>query len=111
MFDSSRTEFRTQNLRMDIGQTDGGPFRQRPSMAMVPGSKDPVAMLRMLEERLAQSEESLQAQISQLSVRLSRLENDVASMGHGTASPDLRDIERAMGAIADRLTRLEDRAA
>lgn len=71
---------------------------------------DPVELLQMLEERLAHSEQALQEQISRLHVRVSRLERDVQDLA-GDGKTDVRSLEREVNAIADRLTRLEERAA
>ena len=85
-----------------------GQFVQiRPVSSKPAANMDPV---RVLEDKLAHSEQVLQDQISELSVRLSRLENDVGMSGTDSA-PDLRNLERRMGVIADRLAKLEDRAA
>ena len=88
-----------------------GQFVQiRPVSSKPAANMDPVDLLRVLEDKLAHSEQVLQDQISELSVRLSRLENDVGMIGTDSA-PDLRNLERRMGVIADRLAKLEDRAA
>lgn len=101
MFDGYRQDF--DEDRSPGGAPTGAGGQKA---AYAPVVTDPLALLQSVELKLAHSDARLQRQISHIESRVTALEAAVASVAGGPRK-GVRDVERQLQALAERLDKLE----